>query len=229
MHFRDSVAVNLQPHHCMRTTLGQEHTAHLRIGSWPIVIAAATKGQRVGFRLGRVEHRAINGHEPLATKERTWHAGRLGDHLTALTHQCLEALASQCLATSAQSRITDRTLGLSRMDSARFPTKLCHTWHWFRRLHSAIPITNTTRVKAVLSRTCRTLLDQGSLCSTHRSITSVGYTSLSIVILTCSHTLSSTSISRNLYIESSLGFSLCFLVVCQIGAFLSCFSLFWLK
>src|SRR5260370_41287184 len=99
----------------MRTTLGQEHTAHLRIGAWAVLIAAATKGQHVGFRLGSVEHRAINGHEPIATKERTRHAGRLGDHLTALTHQGLEALASQCLATSAQSRITDRTLGLSSM------------------------------------------------------------------------------------------------------------------
>src|SRR5260370_4455793 len=102
----------------MRTTLGQEHTAHLRIGTWPILIAAATKGQRVGFRLSSVEHRAINGHEPIATKERTRHARRLGDHLTALTQQCLEALASQCRATSAQSRITNRTLGLSRMDTA---------------------------------------------------------------------------------------------------------------
>src|SRR5260370_12049932 len=81
-------------------------------------MAVATKGQRVGFRRSSVEHRAINGHEPIANKERTRHARRLGDHLTALTHQCLEALASQCLATSAQSRITNRTLGLSRMDIA---------------------------------------------------------------------------------------------------------------
>src|SRR6266851_6853461 len=102
----------------MRTTLGQEHTAHLRIGAWPVLIAAATKGQRVGFRLGGVEHRAIDGHEPIATKESTRHARRLRDHLTALSHQCLQALAPQCLATSAQSRITDRTLWLSRMDIA---------------------------------------------------------------------------------------------------------------
>src|SRR5712692_4738236 len=102
----------------MRTTLGQEHTAHLRIGAWPVLIAAASKGQRVGFRIGGVEHRAINGHEPIATKESTRHAGRLGDHLTALAHQCRKALAPQCLATAAQSRITDRTLGLSRMDNA---------------------------------------------------------------------------------------------------------------
>src|SRR5947209_9612921 len=117
-------------------------------------------------------------------------------------------------------------LGSAGCRSLSLPTKLCHTWHWLRRLHSAIPITKNTRVKAVLSRTRRTLVDQGSLCCTHRSITSVGYTPSSIVMLTCSHTLSSTSISRNLYIESSLFF--CFLVVCQMGAFLSSFSL-WLK
>src|SRR5260370_22081302 len=102
----------------MRTTLGQEHTAHLRIGTWPILVAAATKGQGAGFRLSSVEHRAINGHEPIASQERTRHARRLADHLTALTHQCLEALASQCLATSAPSRITNRTHGLSLTDIA---------------------------------------------------------------------------------------------------------------
>src|SRR2546421_13037357 len=37
-------------------------------------------------------------------------------------------------------------------------------------------------------------------------------------MLTCSHTLSSRSICRNLYMESSLVF--CFLVVCQIRSFL---------
>src|SRR2546427_7811306 len=102
----------------MRTTLGQEHTAHLRIGTWPILIAAATKGQRVGFRLGGVEHRAINGHEPIATTESTWHARRLCYHLTALSHDGLQALAPQFLATSTQSRITDRALRLSRMQIA---------------------------------------------------------------------------------------------------------------
>ncbi len=60
----------------------------------------------------------------------------------------------------------------------------------------------------MLSRTRRALVDQGSLCCTHRSITSLGYTLLNIVMLTCSHTLSLTSISRNLYIESSLVFLL---------------------
>src|SRR2546430_15157393 len=91
----------------------------------------------------------------------------------------------------------------------RLPTSFCHTWHWFRRLHSASAITNSTRAKAVLARTRRALLDQGSLCCTQRSITSGGYTSLSMVILTCSHTLSLTSISRHLYIESSWLFSFC--------------------
>src|SRR3989442_12470157 len=110
--------------------------------------------------------------------------------------------------------------------SLSFPTRLCHTWHGFRRLHSAIEITNITRAKAVLSRTRRALVDQGSLCCTHRSITSLGYTCVSIVMLTCSHTLSSTSISRNLYIESSLVFS--FLVVCQIWSFLVLLFSLWL-
>src|SRR5437667_12723277 len=108
--------------------------------------------------------------------------------------------------------------------SLSLPTSPFQTWHWLRRLHSPSAITNSTSAKAVLNRTRRTLLHHGSLCCTHRSITSLGYTSPSIVILTCSHTLSSIVISRNLYIESSLLF--CFLVVCQIGAFLSSFPSF---
>src|SRR5258708_32253919 len=48
-------------------------------------------------------------------------------------------------------------------------------------------------------------------------------------MLTCSHTLSSISISRNLYIESSWLFVFCFLAVCQMGAFLSSFSPFGLS
>src|SRR6266568_5233741 len=94
--------------------------------------------------------------------------------------------------------------GCAGCRSLSLPTRLFQTWHWLRRLHSAIAITNSTSAKAVLSRTRRTLLHQGSLCCTHRSITSLGYTSLSIVMLTCSHTLSVIVISRNLYIESSL-------------------------
>src|SRR5256714_2181842 len=105
-------------------------------------------------------------------------------------------------------------------------TSLCHTWHWFSRLHSAIPITNNTRANAVQRRTRRALVDHGSLSCTQRSMTAVGYTSLSVLMLTCSHTLSSSSISRHLYIESSLLFSLAFLTVCQMGAFLSSFSPF---
>src|SRR6266566_5808883 len=109
----------------------------------------------------------------------------------------------------------------------RLPTRLFQTWHWLRRLHSPSAITNSTRLKAVLSRTRRTLVFHGSLCCTHRSITSCGYTSLSMVMLTCSHTLSSTVISRHLYIESS--FEIGFLAVCQMGACLSAVPSFWLK
>src|SRR5438876_7686771 len=107
MHFRDRVAVDLEPNDRMGATLGQEHTAHLRIGAWSVLIAAATKGCCVGGRIGCVEDRAIDGHEPIATKESTGHARRLGDQLTTLSHDGLEAVAAQFLATSARSRITD--------------------------------------------------------------------------------------------------------------------------
>src|SRR5438552_11242556 len=115
-----------------------------------------------------------------------------------------------CLPSSVRRPLSPASLivllGSAGCRSLSLPTKLCHTWHWLRRLHSASAITNNTNVKAVLSRTRRALLDQGSLCCTQRSITSLGYTSPNIVRLTCSHTLSSTSISRNLYMESSLFF-----------------------
>jgi hypothetical protein len=69
MDFRDIVAAHLQSNDRMAATLGQEHTAHLWIGSWPVLITAATKGRGVGFRVGGVKDGAINGHEPIATKE----------------------------------------------------------------------------------------------------------------------------------------------------------------
>src|SRR6266496_1699286 len=114
--------------------------------------------------------------------------------------------------------------GCAGCRSLSLPTRLFHTWHWLRRLHSPSAITKSTSANALLSRTRRTLVHHGSLLCTHRSITSWGYTSLSMVILTCSHTLSSIVISRHLSIESSLVF--CFLVVCQMGAFLSAFPSF---
>ncbi len=86
----------------MAATLGQQHTAHLRIGPGPILIAAATEGRRVGWRLRGVEDRAIDGHEPIAPKEGTRHARWLGQHLTAHAHQGLQALAPQGLASSTQ-------------------------------------------------------------------------------------------------------------------------------
>src|SRR5438552_603776 len=110
MHCRDLVAVDREPHHGMGPTLGPVHTAHLGIGSWSILIAAPTTGQRVGGGISGVEDRAIDGHESIATKEGTGHARRLGDHLTAFTHQRLQAVAAQLLATSTQSRSADRTL-----------------------------------------------------------------------------------------------------------------------
>src|SRR6266487_659122 len=118
MHFRDIIAAYREPHHRMAATLGQEHTAHLRIGTGSILIATPTKSERVGFRIGSVEHGAIDGHEPIATKEGTGHGRPLGDHLTALAHEGLHALASQGRTSSTQSRITHRALGRSRMQIA---------------------------------------------------------------------------------------------------------------
>ena len=69
MHLRDRIAVDREPDHRMAATLGQEHTVYLRIGAWPILVAPATKSQRVGGRIGRVEDCAIDGHESIASKE----------------------------------------------------------------------------------------------------------------------------------------------------------------
>src|SRR2546426_9014020 len=99
MHFRDLVAVDREPDHRMAATLGQEHTAYLRIGAWPVLIAAAAKGRCVGFGIGGVEERAIDCHKPIATKERTGHTRRLGDQLTAPPHPSLQAPAAHRLAT----------------------------------------------------------------------------------------------------------------------------------
>jgi hypothetical protein len=78
----------------MAATLGQQHTAHLRIGPGPLLIAAASKGRRVGWRIRGVKDRAINGHESIAAKEGTGHAFWLGDQLTALVHEGLHATFS---------------------------------------------------------------------------------------------------------------------------------------
>src|ERR1700730_12267141 len=100
MHFGNIVAVDFQPDHPMAATFGQEHTAHLRIGAWAVLIAAAPKGGRVGLGIGGVKDGAINGHEPIATKEGAGHAGWLGDQLTALAHERLQTVAAQPLAPS---------------------------------------------------------------------------------------------------------------------------------
>src|SRR5947209_448241 len=102
----------------MTATLGQQHTAHLRIGPWPILIAAAPKGQRVRLRIWGIKDRAIDGHEPIATKEGTGHALRLGDQLTALTHEGLQTLAPQLLASSTDPRIAQPALRLTGMQRA---------------------------------------------------------------------------------------------------------------
>src|SRR5260370_29415511 len=80
------------------------------------------------------------------------------------------------------------------------PTSFSHTKHWQRRLHSAIAITNQTRATIVLLRTRLLLLVQGWLSPTQRLISSLGYTWAKRARSTCSHTLSSTFMCRNLYI-----------------------------
>ncbi len=67
---------------------------------------------------------AINGHEPIAPKESTGHAGPLGDQLTALAHEDLQALAAQCLASSTQSPVTYRARRLARMEIAELAYQL---------------------------------------------------------------------------------------------------------
>src|SRR5947209_19611684 len=108
----------------MATTLGQEHTAHLRIGAWPVLIATAPKGCRVGWRIGGVKDAAIDGHESIATKEGSRHTARLGDQLTALAHERLQALATQDLASSTDPRIAQPVLWFAGVQSAEFAHQL---------------------------------------------------------------------------------------------------------
>jgi hypothetical protein len=212
----------------MTATLSQQHTLDLRIGAFPILVAAAAKGGCVGFRIRSVEECAINGDEPIAPKERDFRmlAGVASNWQRSCINVCTHWLPSALRRPLSPESLMALS-GCAGCRSLSVPTRLFHTWHWLRRLPSAIAITNSTRLNAVLNRTRRTLVFHGSLCRTHRSITSRGYISLSMVILTCSHTLSSIVISRNLYIESSFVFS--FLVVCQMGAFLSSGSSWFLK
>src|SRR2546421_10502345 len=103
MHFRDIIAVDREPHHRMTPTLGQQDTTHLWIGAFAILIAAAPKGHRIGWRIRGVKDAAIDGHEPIATKEGSRHAFWLGNQLTALVHHRLQALAAQGLAPSTDA------------------------------------------------------------------------------------------------------------------------------
>jgi hypothetical protein len=79
------------------------------------LIATAPEGRRVGFGIRGVKHGAIDGHESIAPKEGTRHGRGLGDHLAALAHESLQALAAQGLASSTESRIAHASLRLSGM------------------------------------------------------------------------------------------------------------------
>src|SRR5437660_10133856 len=69
MHFRLIIAADLHTYHRMTPTLGQEHTTHLRIGSFAKLIAAAAKCLLIDLHISNIEERPIYGHEPIASKE----------------------------------------------------------------------------------------------------------------------------------------------------------------
>jgi hypothetical protein len=102
----------------MTSTLCQQRTPHLRIGPWSIVIPTATKGRRVRAGICRVEERPVDGHETVATKEGAGHLLRLRNESTPCLHECLQARAPQCLASSAQPRIAQIALRLAWMQRA---------------------------------------------------------------------------------------------------------------
>src|SRR6266568_8957413 len=102
----------------MTATLSQQHSAHLGIGPFAILITAAPKSCLIGRRVSGVEERAIDGHEPIATKEGAGHRLGLRQHLTALVQQPLQALAAHGLSAPAQSGSAQLALRLCRMQSA---------------------------------------------------------------------------------------------------------------
>src|SRR5258708_15519918 len=118
MHFRDIVAADLQLDDGMAATLGQQYTAHLWIGPFAILIAAAPKGCLIGSGISGVEDRPIDGHEPIAPKESAGHRLRLRQYPTALVQQRLQALAAQFRAAPAQRGRAQLALRLSRMQRA---------------------------------------------------------------------------------------------------------------
>jgi hypothetical protein len=71
-----------------------------------------------------VKERAIDGHQPIAPKERTRQTGALGEHLAALAHHRLQALAPQGLAASTQPGITHHLRRLARMQVAELAHQL---------------------------------------------------------------------------------------------------------
>jgi len=78
----------------MAPTLGQQHTAHLRIGSFAKLIAAATKGLLIDFYIGDIEQRPIYGHEPIASKEGLRGLLPPRYRLATYSHECLHHLAA---------------------------------------------------------------------------------------------------------------------------------------
>src|SRR5207253_691800 len=61
----------------MTATFHQAHTADVRVGSFAVLIAAASKSRLIAWRITRIEDRAINGHQPHPVVEsafRLWRA-----------------------------------------------------------------------------------------------------------------------------------------------------------
>ena len=94
MHFRLIIAADLHSYHRMTPTLGQEHTTHLRIGSFAKLIATATKGLLIDLYVGDIEQRPIYSHEPVASKEGL--RGLLPPcyRVATCSHECLHHLAA---------------------------------------------------------------------------------------------------------------------------------------
>jgi hypothetical protein len=98
-----SIGTQAHVYERMTATLQQAHTADLRVGSLAILVAAASKGGLMAWRIGHVEERAINGHESQAFIKGSWCLRRT-EQMTAALHQPSERFLSQQATLIAQSR-----------------------------------------------------------------------------------------------------------------------------
>src|SRR2546426_66307 len=78
----------------MTATFHQAHTADLWVGSFAVLIAAASKGRLIAWRIARIEDRAINGHQPHPLIESAFRLWRT-EQTTAALQQPSQHLLSQ--------------------------------------------------------------------------------------------------------------------------------------